>query len=273
MKLKLMLSTVAVMTAITAGTLTTVQTAHAESTEIKVEQSAKESTPKIRETFLQHYNVLRIELEQPYLSNNSILLLMHGEYNNIGTVVEEDGKTMAFDINLDEFAKEYPNKKDRKKVVSELHLMDLSFDPEKGSEKIEINDKFVTATLINAVNQGQLIGTGYVSYFTNFTKLEGYDKFITKDAYADNTLNKQMTSKTGGLIFKYNKEFAKDYSFSLTNEAGAVVGMVVPLQNPDDLVVKETRGKFVGKEYTISATSKSTGEKIDIAKLNPFNLF
>lgn len=273
MKLKLMLSTVAIMTAITAGTLTTVQTAHAESTEVKVEQSAKESSPKVKEAFLQHYNVLRLELEQPYVSNNSVMYLMHGEYNMIGNAVEEDGKTMAFDINLDEFAKAYPDKNDRKKVVSTLHLMDFSFSAEKESQKIEIKNKFVTSTLMKALNEGALLGTGYASSFTNFTKLEGYDKFITKDGYTDNTLNKKITTKSGGILFEYNTKIADEYSFSLENEAGAVVGHAIPIEDSNDMAVKDNRGTFVGKEYTISATSKSTGDKIEIVKFTPFNLF
>lgn len=215
--------------------------------------------------------MLRIELERPYVSNNSSILLMHGEYNIIGNAVEKSGKTIAFDINTDDFADQFPNEQDRRSVVNSLHLMDISFISERPSEKIRINNELVSSTLMNAINEGDLVGIGRVETITNITKLAGYNQFITKDAYADNTLNKKATTKTGALGFKFNVVHKDNYTFSLTDQSGAVAGKVD--YHDDDMFVKPKTNKFLSKEYTISAKSKATGATIKIATFTPFNLF
>lgn len=273
MKMKRMLSTTAIVAAIALGTIATGQTAQAEFTQVSEQQSATEKSPAIKAAHLEHYNVLRLELEQPYVSNNSVLYLMHGEYIMIGDAVEKDGKIIAFDINTDSFARNYPNKKDKQAVVNSLHLMDISFSGEKPLEKIKVDDKFVSSTLMNAVDEGNLIAMGRVENITNITKLKGYKQFITKDALADNTLNKKATTQTGGIGFKYNVALKDTYTFSLTDQSGAVAGKVQYHANEDNLFVKPEGEKFLSKEYTISATSKATGKTIEIAKFTPFNLF
>lgn len=271
MKMKHILSTTAIMSAITIGALVTAQPAQATNTQVSERQVGTESSPKIKKAYLEHYNVLRLELERPYANNNSALYLMHGEYNIIGNGVEKNGKTIAFDINTDNFADQFPNEQERIAVVNSLHLMDISFIAEIPSKNIPINNELVSSTLMNAVNEGQLVGSGKVQTITNITKLAGYNKFITKDAYADNTLNKKATTKTGSLGFKFNVAYKNDYTFALKDQSGVVSGKVE--YHNDDLFVKPNTSTFLSKEYTISATSKATGATTEIAKFTPFNLF
>lgn len=271
MKMKHLLSTVAIMAAITTGAIVTTQTVQAESPRVSEKKAETTNLPEIKKAYFEHYNVLRLELESPYVSNNSVLYLMHGEYMMLGTPIEKNGKTIAFDINTDSFAKQFPDQDGRKNVLNSLHLMHISFEPGSYPEKISIQNDFISSTLMNANDEGKLIEMGKVSTITNIVKLEGYQKFITQDAYADNTLNKKATTKTGGIGFKFNTKYKDEYTFSLTDQSGAVSGKVQ--YHNDDLFVHPKTNTFLSKEYTISATSKVTKETIEIAKFTPFNLF
>ncbi|ALS36850.1 hypothetical protein ABID30_001950 [Enterococcus rotai] len=231
------------------------------------------NAPKLKEAYLEHYNILRLKLVKPYESNNSELSVVHGENEKLGTPVKENGKTVAFDINLDEFAKSFPDKKDKEEVLKTLSLLDRSTSIPKEIEKSKIENEFVTDKLMNAVDQGKLLGTGYVSKFTNMTKLEGYKKFIKSDPYADNTLNKQVTTKTAGMGVKYNNKYRDEYTFSLTNQDGSEVGFARPVANIDEMVIRPNTDKFLGQEYIVSATSVATGETIKIFEFTPFLLF
>jgi len=235
--------------------------------------AVNQNAPQVKEAYLEHYNVLRIELMNPYEPINSELSLVHGENTKLGSPVNKDGKIVAFDINLDEFAKSFPNKKEKENVLNTLSLLDRSISAPKETEKIKIENTFVTDTLMNAVDQGKLLGIGYASKFTNMTKLEGYQKFITRDPYADNTLNKQVTTKTGGMAVKYNKKYKDEYTFSLTNQDGAEVGYVRPVLDIDEMAIRPDTDKFLNQEYTVSATSVATGKTIKIFKFTPFKLF
>lgn len=271
MKMKRILSTTAIMTAIVTGAIVTSQTVQAEVTRVSEKQSTTEKSPVVKSAHLEHYNVLRLELEHPYVSNNSYLCLMYGENNIIGNAVEKSGKVIAFDINTDDFAKKFPKEQDKKTVVDSLHFMDFSFISERPSKKIQVNNEFVSSTLMNAINEGDLLAIGRVETITNITKLAGYNQFITKDAYADKTLNKKATTKTEALGFKFNVAYKDEYVFSLKDNSGIVSGKVQYHDN--DLFVKPTTNTFSNKEYTITATSKVTKTTIDIAKFTPFNLF
>ena len=269
--MKHLLSTVAIMAAITTGAIATTQTVQAESTQASEKKAETKKLPEIKKAYLQHYNVLRLELESPFLSNNSVLYLMYGEYMMLGTPVEKNGQTIAFDINTDSFAKQFPDQEDRENVLNSMHLMYISFEPGNSPEKINIQNEFVSSTLRTSIDEGQLIGVGRVSTITNIVKLEGYQKFITKDAYADNALNQKITTKTFGLGFKFNSKYKDEYTFSLTDQSGVVSGKVQ--YHYDDLFVYPENNTFLSKEYTIFAISKVTKETIEIAKFTPFDLF
>lgn len=229
--------------------------------------------PQIKDAYLQHYNVLRIELNKAYTTNNSELSLTYGAGGNLGTQVKKDGKIIAFDIDLDGFANNHPTEEDRENLLNSLYLMETSFTSGKESTKLKIENEFITSTLMNAVNQGELLPGGSIAMVTNISKLEGYKKFVTQDAYADQTLGGKITTETLSIGLRYNTDYRDDYTFILTNNDGAEVGVVIAVPVSDDMFIQPDSGKFLNQEYTVSAISVQTGEKTNLFKFTPFNLF
>lgn len=269
MKKKHLVTSLAVMTIMATGVVGAIQPASANEPTVS-EQKADGNTPAFKEAYLEHYNVLRIELAEPFDASNAYLQLQHGNYITLGQAVIIDNKTVAYDINLDEFAKANPTKEEKDEIVKSLHLRYITYDG-LNNKQIKINDQFVRKTLKNAKDQGTMLPTGSVGVATNLKKLGSYNKIITQEGHATYLLNNKVTTETGSIGFKVNTDYKEGYDYSVTDEEGNESGVV--MFHDDNMFVKSESGKFLAQEYTIKAINKKTGKVLNIAKFTPFNIF
>ncbi|WP_207696138.1 hypothetical protein DOK67_0000660 [Enterococcus sp. DIV0212c] len=272
MKTKHILSTAAVVAALISGAALTTQTANAQSNTQAVTQKASVDTLEIGSVHFEHYNVLRVELKTPISASDYIMILaIEGLYHQ-GTLVEENGKYIGFDMNMEELVKKYPTTAEREELFDALFIRRFSL-----TDGSQVTSKVTNQTLKNELLSykyaGEILRDGYVAKASNIIKESSYKQFIAKDAYADHTLEDgRMTIKTGGLQFKLKPAVVAGYSYQVIDASGKEAGKAWAWE--DKLFINRYEAEhFLPKEYTVTAKSNQTGEVYTIAKFTPTNIF
>ncbi|EOL44540.1 hypothetical protein [Enterococcus caccae] len=275
MKPKHILSTAAVFAGlISGGVLTTPSTANAQSTTSAATQQAFEVADEIASVHYEHYNVLRATLKTPISATDYYLAFSIEGMHHKGQGVIQDGKYIGFDLKLDDLVKEYPTAADREYLFDSLFIRRFSMDGSSQTVTSKMTNKKLKNELLNYQYLGNILASGSAGKVSNLIKGSSFDKFfVDKTTSADHILeNGNITTKTGGIQLELNPELETDYTYALTDASGKIAGKAWSIMN--NFFVNPLDGEnFVSKEYTITATSDTTGDVYTLAKFTPVRIF